>query len=66
MESVSELTWRFLEIHIIKIVLGSVMMLACYDVSIKSVVYDVYHLCIQDTNVGRVSIFKFKIDQTCI
>ncbi|KAB7495233.1 hypothetical protein Anas_05509, partial [Armadillidium nasatum] len=32
MESVSELTWRFLEIHIIKIVLGSVMMLACYDV----------------------------------
>ncbi|ROT73144.1 putative piezo-type mechanosensitive ion channel component 2 isoform X6 [Penaeus vannamei] len=27
-----ELGWRFLELHIMKIVLGSVMMLACYDV----------------------------------
>lgn len=30
---VSELVWRFLELHIAKIVLGSVMLLACYDVS---------------------------------
>ena len=27
-----EIGWRFLEMHITNIVLGSVMMLACYDV----------------------------------
>lgn len=29
-----ELGWRFLEIHLMKIVLGSVILLACYDVRI--------------------------------
>ena len=37
----SELGWRFLEIHIVKIVLGSVMMLACYDVSNRLTFYPV-------------------------
>lgn len=32
MAAAMELGWRFLELHLMKIVLGSVIMLACYDV----------------------------------